>query len=115
MFHYILLSANHHAVATIKPPYAAARPYIYIVDILWYKFLGATNVVNVVRIAAVNENVVRVEVRQQVSDRLIHSRRRHHQPYCPWFSELLYQVRQRFGSGRSLLNQFLRWLRRSVE
>jgi hypothetical protein len=94
MLHYVLLPTDHHAIATIKAPYSTAGPYIDIVDILWRQFFGATNVVDVVRIAAVNENILRVEVRQEVSDALIHRGCRHHQPYGSWFIELPYKICQ---------------------
>src|SRR6202049_1738598 len=71
VLYHAFFPANHHAVAAFKTPYTAARPHIYIMNFLWCEFLGATNIVAVVSVAAVNENVVGIEMRQEVGDILI--------------------------------------------
>src|ERR1700730_837010 len=113
--HDVFFPANHHAVATIKAPYTATSPHIYIMNFLWCELLSATNIIEVVRVAAVNENVAVLEMRQEVGDTLIHSSRRHHQPYRSGPSELFCKIRQRIGSRCSLLNQLLHRFWRSVE
>ena len=70
----LIRAADHDAIATLQPPNTAARPHIYIMNFLWCELLGATNVVDVVRVAAVNKNVLGLEMCEQVGDILIHSR-----------------------------------------
>src|SRR4029077_13702512 len=113
--HRIFFPTNHHAVAPIKTPYATAGPNIYIMNFLPCKLLGATNVVDVVRVAAVNENVVGLEMCEQVGDILIHSRCRHHQPDRSGLRELSCKIRQRICSHCSLPSQLFYRLLRPVE
>jgi hypothetical protein len=53
----IVLAANHHAIASLQTPHAAARAHVHIVDSLWHKFLRAPDVVHVIRIAPIDEDV----------------------------------------------------------
>ncbi len=73
-------AANHHAIAAFQAPNAAAGTYVNVMETLGRQFLGAANVVNVVRIAAVDEDVAWIEVRQQVGDRLVNHCSWNHQP-----------------------------------
>ena len=65
MLHDVGLAADHHAVAALQAPDAAAGADIHIVDALCGQFLGAANVVDVVGIAAVDKNVARLQQGQQ--------------------------------------------------
>ena len=76
MLDHVLLAADHHAVAALQAPYAAACAHVHVVDPFGCQFLGAPDVVDVVGIAAVDEDVARIEVRQQVGDGLVHHCRR---------------------------------------
>ena len=68
----VRLTANHHAVTTLQPPNTAARPHVYIMDTVWREFFGAPDIVNVVRIAAVDQNVVLLKMGQKIRDTLVH-------------------------------------------
>ncbi len=57
MLDHVLFAADHHAVAALQAPDAAARPHIHVVDSLCRKFLGAPDVIHVIGIAAVDEDV----------------------------------------------------------
>src|SRR5580692_5244602 len=59
MLHDIVLATNHHAIASLQTPHAAARAHIHIVNALRGKFLGAADVVHIIRIAAVDQDVSR--------------------------------------------------------
>ena len=65
MLHHVRLAADHHAVAALQPPHAAAGADIDVVDALGRQFLGAPDVVDVIRIAAVDEDVAGLEQRQR--------------------------------------------------
>ena len=54
-------AANHHAVAALEPPDAAARPDVHVVDALGGELLRAPDVVDVVRIATVDQDIARLD------------------------------------------------------
>ena len=60
--HDLRLAADHHAVAALQAPDAAAGADVDVVDALRREFLGAADVVDVVGVAAVDEDVARLEV-----------------------------------------------------
>src|SRR5207247_11216694 len=47
------LSSNHHAIASLQAPHAAARPDVHIVNLLRCEFLRPANVIDVVGITSV--------------------------------------------------------------
>src|SRR4051794_28291227 len=52
-----LLAADHHAIAPLEPPYSAAGPDIDIVDAPRRQLLGAPDIVDVIGIAAIDQDV----------------------------------------------------------
>ena len=95
MLHDACLAADHHAVAAFQPPHPAAGPDIDIVDPSRHQLLGAPDVVDVIGIAAVDQDVVGLERGQNVGDRLVDDRRRHHQPYRPRLLQFFDEIRER--------------------
>jgi len=53
-------------------------------------FLCAPNVVDIVRVAAINEDVASLEEWREIRDGFIDYRCRYHQPDCSWFFQLLH-------------------------
>ena len=92
MLDHLFLAANHHAVAALQAPDAAARPHVDIVDALRRKFFRAPDIVDVIGISPVDEDVTRLERRDEVSDGFVHGRRRDHQPQRPRFLEFLHEI-----------------------
>ena len=93
--HDVRLAADHHAVAALEAPDAAARPDVDVVDALRRQLLGAPDVVDVVRVAAVDQDVSLLEERQEVGDRLVGDGRGDHQPDDARLRELLDEVGER--------------------
>src|SRR5262252_5875067 len=87
-------AANHHAIAALQAPHTAACAYVDVVNLLRRKLLGATNVVDVVGVAAVDKNVFRSENGCEAGDRFVHHRCRYHQPDHPRFAQLLDEILQ---------------------
>src|SRR5208283_1418893 len=112
---HVILASDHHAVTSLQTPNSSAGSDIYIVDLLRSEFLGAPDVVDVVRVSAVDEDVTSLEVGQKISDSFVHNRGRHHKPDRPWLRELLHQFRERSRAFRLVLDQFIHRCRRSVE
>src|SRR5258707_14234037 len=59
MFNHCGFTANHHAVTAFQAPNPAACAHINVVDLLSRQFFGSPNIVDLVRIAAVDHNVTR--------------------------------------------------------
>ena len=55
------LAADHLAEAALEPPDAAARAGIHVVNAVRGQYLRAANVVDVVRVAAVDDDVAPFE------------------------------------------------------
>ena len=66
------LSTDHHAVTPFEAPHAAAGANIDIMNRARREVLRTANVVNIVRVAPVDENVSRVDVRQQITNGPVH-------------------------------------------
>ena len=80
MLHHVGLAADHHAIAALQAPDAAAGADVDIVDALGRQLLGAADVVDVVGVAAVDQDVAALEMGQQIGDGLVDHAGRHHQP-----------------------------------
>src|SRR4029077_2040709 len=106
MSHDPPFTADHHAVAPLQPPHAAARPDIDIVDALRRQLLGAADVVDVIGIAAVDQDVAGVESGGDAGDRLVDDACGHHQPDDSWFLQLLDEVGKRSGGNGILFGHF---------
>jgi len=84
-------------------------------DVFRREFFSSPDVVDVIRVATINENIPWLEQLHQVSDGFIDDRRRHHQPERPRLRKFLNEIGQRGGANRFLLDQLLYRLRRYVE
>ena len=105
MLHNRRFAADHHAVAALEAPDTSARPHVHIMDTLRRELLRAPDVVHVVRVAAVDDDVVLVEERQQIVDTRIHDGRRDHEPNRARFAELLYQLLERCRALRAFRHE----------
>ena len=65
MSYDIGLAADHHAIAALQSPNAAARANVHIMDSLGGELLGAANIVDIIRIAAIDHDVAPIEMGQQ--------------------------------------------------
>src|SRR2546422_4016384 len=59
-------TADHRAVAAFQSPHAAAGPYVHIVDALIAQGDGTTGVVFEVRVAAVDDDIVRLHAISEI-------------------------------------------------
>src|SRR5262245_52468099 len=87
-----VFASDHHAIAALKAPHATAGSYIYIMDALGAKLCCSANVVHVIRVAAVDDDVVAFQMGKQILDGRVHDGRRHHQPDCSWPCEILHHL-----------------------
>jgi hypothetical protein len=67
------LTSDHHAISPFKTPHATARSNVHLMYAPRSEIRGATNVVDVVGVAAVNQNIACIKKGQQVGDLLIYN------------------------------------------
>ena len=97
------LAADHQAEAACEAPHAAARSDVDVVDAVLRELGGVADVLDVVRVAAVDDRVARLEHLGERRDRL----RRdvaggHHHPYRARLLELRCEVLERGRAGRAV-------------
>src|SRR4029453_3731198 len=66
--HSAFRPADHHAVAALQPPHAAARPDVDVIDAFRGEFARAADVVDVIRVAAFDGDVPPFGVRHGADD-----------------------------------------------
>src|SRR5882724_1950163 len=80
VFHDAVFAADHLAVAALEAPDAAAGADVNIVNAFGSEFLGAADVVDVVGVAAVDEDIVLAEFGSEIGDGGVDNRGWNHQP-----------------------------------
>src|SRR5580692_1086017 len=80
--------SDHETVAPLQSPDTATGSDVHILDPLGREFSAAANVIDVIRIAAIDQNVAGLQVWGKLGNRIVHKPSRYHQPNCPWFGKL---------------------------
>ena len=93
--HGLVVAADHHAVAALEAPDAAADADVDVVDLPLAELARAAEVVDVVRVAAVDDRVALLEVRRELGQNGIDDPRRDHQPDRSRRVELLHELLER--------------------
>src|SRR6266566_472527 len=93
-----VLAADHQAVAALESPDAAACPDVKIVYAARFEHFGSPDIIVEIGVAAVNNDVVGREVRNEVIQCRINRGRGYHQPDSAWPGELIDEVLQRTRS-----------------
>ncbi len=75
-----VFAADHLAVSALQAPDAAAGAYIHVMNAFGGKFVSAPDVVNVAGVAAINDDIVFLQARGEIVQRIIHYCGRHHEP-----------------------------------
>ena len=109
------LSSNHHAIASLQAPHAAARPDVHIVNLLRCEFLRTANVIDVVGITSVYQNVPGFKVRCECVDHVVDYSGRDHEPNRARFAQLTDKIFQGGGGNCIFFRQFFNRLWRPVE
>src|SRR5690348_11825476 len=115
MRHDIPFAADHHAIAALQAPDAAAGADIDVMYAPGAKLLGAADVVDVVGIATIDQDIVRLQMRQQVGDCLVDDAGGHHQPNGTRLGEGLDEFGNRPRADRLLLHKLRHGLGGHVE
>src|ERR1044072_8820360 len=80
MSNHVLLTTDHLAIATLESPNTATRSHVDIVNSLGAQLLSATNVVDVIRIAAIDDHITGRHNSSELVEHRVDKRRRNHQP-----------------------------------
>src|SRR6185437_12533070 len=81
-FEHGFVAADHHAIAALQSPHAAAGPDIDVGEALGLERFGAADVVLIERITAIDNGIARLEKRREFSDGLLGDRAgRQHDPH----------------------------------
>ena len=78
-----ILAPDHQAVAAFETPHPATGPAVDVVDPLGGQLLGTMEIVAVVRVAAVDHDVIGIEQFGQLVDGALHVPGRDHDPHGP--------------------------------
>jgi hypothetical protein len=108
-------ASDHHAVAALETPGPATGPNIHVMDSLGSESLCPTDVVNVVGIAAIDQDVTRFEIGCNVSDGIVHECGRDHQPDGSRSFELLNKILERRRSDSLVFHQLFNRSGRPIE
>jgi hypothetical protein len=79
------------------------------------KFFRTSNVVDVVGVAAVDDDVAGVELSSEIVKRAIHHRRGHHQPHGPRLLQFVYEIIERSSGSCAVVGDLFHRLRVAVE
>src|SRR5258705_9916163 len=106
--------ADHLAVAAFEPPDAAAGADVNVVNAFGSEFLGAADVVDVVRVTAVDEDVVLAEFGSEIGDGGVNNRGGNHQPDGARLLELGNEFVDGSGTGGAFARELLYRFRTAV-
>src|SRR5262245_43487309 len=115
MLDHCILTTNHHAVTTLQAPDPTTCAHIDVMNSFGRKLLGAPDVIYVIGIAAVDENVIALEMGQEIGDGLIHDRGRDHQPNRPRLGQFFNKIAEGRRADCLFLDQLLDCFLRPVE
>ena len=113
-FDNVRFAANHLAVATLEAPDTAARAHVAIMNLLGRKLFGATDVVDVVGVSAVDHDVARFQLAGKIVERRIDDRCGHHQPNRARLLQFLDEIVERSRARRAFPREQLHRVRAAV-
>ena len=94
-------ATNHEAVPTLKSPHATARSTVDIMNAIFRELSGASDVVSVAGITAINHNIAFGKVLDKFIQGILSDSRRQHKPDGSWSVELGHKVPQRCRAGHA--------------
>jgi hypothetical protein len=92
------LAADHHAVTALEAPDTAAGADIDVIKILAGEFMSPPDVVDVIGVAAIDEDVPCVQERYQSGNGLVHDPGGHHEPDRPRPFEPIDEIHHMFSA-----------------
>src|SRR5579871_1130393 len=112
---YVLLAADHHAVAALQTPHAATCSNIDVVQAAFTERSGAANIVLPEGIAAVDDDIIRLEHEAKLADRVFGDfTGRQHQPDRAGPAQLAHEIFQPSGWNCPFVGQSHNGLRHPI-
>ena len=105
VLHGFLFAADHQAVAAVQAPNAAACPAVDVMDALRLEFARAPAVIAEVRIPAVDDDVVFLQMRHECLDDLVRHSGRNHDPRSAGLFQFCGEFLERGGADRTVFDQ----------
>src|SRR5664280_1190416 len=111
----IALTSDHHTITALDPPYAAARSHVDIANTFELQFFGSPDIINIVRVASINDDVSLLHLAGDVTHGGLYRRCGHHQPDSARRLQLGHEIFERSGPRRAFACQVLDAVRLHVE
>ena len=103
--HGFRLPADHQAVAAFQAPHATARAAVDVMDALGLEVARAPAVIAEVRIPAVDDDVVFLQMRHECLDDLVRHSGRNHNPRSAGLFQFCGEFLERGGADRTVFDQ----------
>src|ERR1017187_9805461 len=97
----IALTSDHQTITALDPPHAAARPHIDIANTFGLQFFGSPDIINIVRVASINDDISLLHPGGKVLHSDLYRRRGHHQPDSARRLQLGHEIVERSGARRA--------------
>jgi hypothetical protein len=114
VLHNSRLATDHNAVPALEPPDAAARADIDVVNTARREVLSAADIVDVVRVSAVDERIAFLQQREEFGDGFVDNGGGHHQPNCSRLRQLFHEIRQRRCADGFVFSDRFHGLRKDI-
>src|SRR5664279_2908287 len=111
----IALTSDHQTITALDPPHAATRPHIDIANAFGLQFFGPPDIINIVRVASINDDISLLHLGGKVLHGDLYRRRGHHQPDSARRLQLGHEIVERSGARRAFACQVLDAVRLHVE
>src|SRR5476649_272684 len=111
----IALASNHQTITALDPPHATARPHIDVANTFGPQFFGSPDIINIVRVASINDGVSLLHLAGKVMHSDLYRHRGHHQPDSARRLQLSHEIVERSGPRRAFVRQVLDAVRLHVE
>src|ERR1017187_6139443 len=103
----IALASDHQTITALDPPYAAACPHIDIANTFGLQFFGSPDVINIVRVAYIDDDVSLLHLAGKVMHSGLYRRCGHHQADSARRLQLGHEIVERSGPRRAFVGQVL--------
>src|SRR5262249_6165258 len=107
MSDHVAFTADHLTVTTLESPDTAARSYVDVMNAFGFELAGAANVVDVVRVATVNNDVAGANHLGELMENRIDQSSGYHQPNRARRLELRDETVQRCGADCAFVDERL--------
>src|SRR6267142_3751038 len=110
----VVFAANHLAIAALQSPDPAACSDVDIVNAFGGELLGTADVVDVIRVAAIDDDVAGLQLRGEIMQGGIDHASRNHQPDSARLREFLHEIVERRRTAGPYAAELLHGIRAAV-